>query len=181
MRSAIMLGLALILMVFGVESTLAQEDSVEVSRRSVAQHRDWNVFVEESPRKQCWSVSQPTESVHTRDGRVVAVRRGEIRLHIIFIPEINVLGQVSFASGYPFREGSSVTVEIDGQRFEMFTLGELAWTNSDEDDKKMVEALKLGKEAVVTGVSGRGTTTKDTFSLLGVTAAIEDAQRRCDG
>jgi hypothetical protein len=34
---------------------------------------------------------------------------------------------------------------------------------------------------VVTGVSGRGTQTQDTFSLLGFTAAIEDAEKRCAG
>jgi hypothetical protein len=39
--------------------------------------------------------------------------------------------------------------------------------------------MKRGAEAVVTGVSGRGTTTIDTFSLLGFTAAIEDAETRC--
>jgi hypothetical protein len=32
---------------------------------------------------------------------------------------------------------------------------------------------------VVTGVSSRGTTTKDTFSLLGFTAALDEAERRC--
>ena len=36
-------------------------------------------------------------------------------------------------------------------------------------------------EAVVTGVSSRGTNTQDTFSLLGFTASIEDAENRCSG
>ncbi|MEL6597855.1 MAG: invasion associated locus B family protein, partial [Pseudomonadota bacterium] len=43
----------------------------------------------------------------------------------------------------------------------------------------LVAAMKRGAEAVVTGRSGRGTTTKDTFSLLGFTAAVEDAEARC--
>ena len=34
-------------------------------------------------------------------------------------------------------------------------------------------------QAVLTGVSGRGTTTQDTFSLLGFTASVEEAERRC--
>ncbi len=38
-----------------------------------------------------------------------------------------------------------------------------------------------GAQAVVTGVSGRGTQTRDTFSLLGFTASVEEAQRRCAG
>ena len=31
----------------------------------------------------------------------------------------------------------------------------------------------------MTGTSARGTTTEDTFSLSGFTAAVEDAEARC--
>ena len=44
---------------------------------------------------------------------------------------------------------------------------------------KIVTAMKRGTEAVLTARSERGTQTKDTFSLLGFTAAIEDAETRC--
>jgi len=74
-----------------------------------------------------------------------------------------------------------VTVGIDGESVNLFTLGELAWTNSDEDDSRILAALKRGKEAVIVGMSSRGTKTTDTFSLLGVTAAAEDARNRCRG
>ncbi len=181
MHLGIVHGLAIVAMALGAELVMAQDDSNRESSNRVAQHRDWSVFEEDSPTKQCWTVSQPRESVHTRDGRVVSVRRGDILLLVSFIPAKDLSGQVSFQSGYPFRQGSVVTVDVDDQNFNLFTLGELAWTNSDEDDMKLVEALKLGKEAVVVGISSRGTTTKDTFSLFGVTAAIEDAEKRCTG
>jgi hypothetical protein len=32
---------------------------------------------------------------------------------------------------------------------------------------------------VISAQSARGTLTKDTFSLLGFTAAVEDAEKRC--
>jgi len=41
--------------------------------------------------------------------------------------------------------------------------------------------MKRGATAVVTGISKRGTITKDTFSLLGFTAALEDVEKRCGG
>lgn len=182
MRSGIVWGLAVIAviaMALGVHPAMAQQNSATESRNRVAVHNDWSVFMEETPLL-CWSVSQPRESVHTRDGRVVSVRRSQILLLISFNPK-DQDGWVSFHSGYPYRDGSEVSVNIDGQIFEMFTGGETAWTNTDEDDTRMIRALKLGGEAVVTGVSRRGTTTKDTFSLLGVTAATEDAQNRCRG
>ena len=40
---------------------------------------------------------------------------------------------------------------------------------------KIITAMKRGAQATVTARSARGTQTKDTFSLLGFTAAVEDA------
>jgi len=45
--------------------------------------------------------------------------------------------------------------------------------------KKMVQAMKRGAKATLTGRSSRGTKTEDTFSLKGFTAAVEDASKRC--
>ena len=151
----------------------------EVSNNQVAAKTDWSVFVENDP-KECWSVSTPTETVNTREGRVVAANRGEILLMVFYRPEAGANGQVAFTGGYPFRDGSQVSVEISGTAYSLFTDGDWAWPASPADDAKLVAAMKRGSTAVVTGVSSRGTTTKDTFSLLGFTAATEDAEKRCD-
>ncbi|MFV0512038.1 MAG: invasion associated locus B family protein [Jhaorihella sp.] len=153
---------------------LAQEES---SNR-VAAKTDWSVFVESDP-KECWSVSAPKETVNTRDGRVVAVRRGDILLFVFYRPGAEVQGQVTFTGGYPFAEGSTVNMDISGTEFELFTDGEWAWPATPADDAKIVTAMKRGAQAVLTARSSRGTQTKDTFSLLGFTAAIEDAEKRC--
>ena len=157
-------------------SAIAQEDS---SNR-VAANTDWSVFVESNP-DECWAVSAPKETVNTRDGNVVEVRRGDIRLIVFYRPSENVSGQVMFTGGYPFREDSTVSVQIGDVTYEMFTEGETAWPATDEDDARFVEAMKRGANAVLTAVSGRGTQTQDTFSLLGFTAAVEEAARRCEG
>lgn len=152
----------------------------ETSNNRVAANTDWSVFVEEDP-KECWSVSVPTETVNTRDGRVVSANRGEILLMVFYRPAAGAEGQVAFTGGYPFREGSQVSVDIGGTEFSLFTDGDWAWPASPADDARLVAAMKRGATAVVTGVSSRGTTTRDTFSLLGFTAATEDAERRCAG
>ena len=56
---------------------------------------------------------------------------------------------------------------------------EMAWASSAEEDGKIIAAMKRGAKAVVTARSSRGTTTKDTFSLLGFTAAVDEAKNRC--
>ena len=178
------MGLKLVRAIAGLcVATLASaaiaQDQEESSNR-VAAKTDWSVFVEDSP-KECWGVSAPKESVNTRDGRVVAVRRGDILLMVFYRPEAGVAGQVTFTGGYPFAGGSTVTLNISGTEFEMFTEGEWAWANKADDDAKIVAAMKRGSEAVLTARSSRGTKTQDTFSLLGFTAAIEDAEKRCSG
>ncbi|MFN4192406.1 MAG: invasion associated locus B family protein [Tabrizicola sp.] len=146
------------------------------STNRVATMTDWNVFTEESP-KECWGVSKPKETVNTRDGQPVSVRRGDILLFVTFRP--GKPGEISFTGGYPFAGGSTVDVAIDGSTFQLFTDGEWAWPGSADEDAKLLAAMKKGTTAVLTGRSGKGTQTKDTFSLRGFTAAMEDAEKRC--
>ncbi|WP_418361297.1 invasion associated locus B family protein [Sulfitobacter alexandrii] len=150
------------------------------STNRVAAKTDWSVFVEDNP-TECWGVSTPKETVNSRDGRVVAVNRGQTLLMVFYRPSAGAKGQVAFTGGYPFKSGSTVTMDISGTTFELFTEGEWAWPATTEDDAKIITAMKRGADAVVSGESGRGTDTKDTFSLLGFTAAVEDAAKRCGG
>lgn len=147
------------------------------STNRVATITDWNVFVEETPSKECWGVSKPKETVNSRDGKPVSVRRGDILLFVTFRPGKSP--EISFTGGYPFAGGSTVSVDVGGKVFELFTDGEWAWPGSPEDDAALMAALKGGATAVVSARSGKGTQTKDTFSLRGFTAAMEDAGKRC--
>ena len=170
------IGMAAALAIFATGSATAQESSTN----RVAANTDWSVFVEDNP-TECWGVSTPKESVNTRDDRVVAVNRGQTLLMVFYRPSAAAKGQVAFTGGYPFASGSSVNLNISGNSFDLFTEGEWAWPATTDDDSKIITAMKRGAEAVLTGRSGRGTKTKDTFSLLGFTAAVEDAAKRCGG
>nr|WP_089946719.1 invasion associated locus B family protein [Litoreibacter albidus] len=152
----------------------------EQSTNRVASKTDWSVFVEDNP-TQCWIVSSPKEVVNTKGGRVVAVTRGDTLMFVSYWPGAGKLGEVSFTGGYPYPDGATVSLEIGGSTFELFTSNETAWAPTPADDNKIISAMKRGSSAVVTGVSKRGTTTKDSFSLLGFTAALEDASKRCGG
>ncbi|AJE44753.1 invasion associated locus B family protein [Celeribacter indicus] len=155
---------------------VAQESS-----NQVASNTDWYVFEEANPSKQCWVVSKPKETVNTDEaGRIKSVRRGEILLFVSYAPSNGVKGQISFAGGYPFASGSEVTLDIGGTSFALFTDGETAWAATAADDEKIVASMKRGAAATLTGHSSRGTVTKDTFSLLGFTASVEEAAKRCD-
>ncbi|MFC2970325.1 invasion associated locus B family protein [Acidimangrovimonas pyrenivorans] len=157
-----------------VTSVHAQE-----STNRVATKTDWSVFTEGNP-KECWGVSAPKKTVITQNGKPVAAQRGDILLFVTFRPGQGDKGEVSFTGGYPFAKGSTVTLEIGDTKFDMITEGEWAWPTKPEDDGKVIAAMKAGASAVLTGHSSRGKTTKDTFSLLGFTAAMDDAAKRCN-
>lgn len=136
----------------------------------------WTAFKAEQP-KECWAVSLPKKTVNTKEGKPVEVQRGDIRLYIAYRPGQS--GEVSFTGGYPFASGSSVELVVGSQNFKLFTEGESAWTGSPDDDAKVISALRGGADAVVTGVSSRGTKTVDTFSLAGATAMTNKAKEAC--
>ena len=157
-------------------SAVAQDQSTN----RVAAETDWSVFVESDP-TECWAVSAPKETVNTRDGRVVAVRRSDILLFVAYRPGSGVEGEVSFTGGYPFAPGSTVELDIGGATFDLFTEGEWAWPANPAQDAQIISAMRRGSNASLTARSSRGTRTEDTFSLLGFTAALDEAARRCGG
>lgn len=152
---------------------LAQDSTNRVDAKT-----DWSVFVEDSP-TECWVVSAPKSTVNTKEGKVVAVNRGDILLFVSFRPGSNVSGEVSFTGGYPFKSDSTVNLKIGSASYELFVDGEWAWPASKAEDAKITTSMRRGASAIVTGMSSRGTKTEDTFSLLGFTAALEEAEKRC--
>ncbi|MDN5786686.1 invasion associated locus B family protein [Pseudorhodobacter sp.] len=173
MISRIIGALAGVLLGLAATTAFAQSETECVSAKT-----DWSVCVWNQP-KECWGVSKPKESVNSRDGKPVSARRGDILLFVTFRPGSGARGEVSFTGGYPFASGSTVNVNIDGKSFDLFSDGEWAWPANTSDDAGILAALKAGGSAIVTARSGRGTQTKDTFSLLGFTAAMQEAETRC--
>lgn len=170
MKKLTMLGLSALV------AAMASSAVAQVSTNVVAVEGDWSVFVGDNP-KECWVVSQPTETVNTRDGQPADVQRGDIRLYVAFRPGSEP--EVSFSGGYPFAADSAVDADVGGQNFKLFTQGESAWTGSPADDQRLLAALRAGSSVTLTGRSSRGTLTRDTFSLSGITAASRRAESQC--
>lgn len=170
MKRILARGLVIATFVVAASGAVAQE-----STNRVAANTDWSVFVENNP-KECWSVSKPKETVNTKGGRVVAVKRGDILLFVSY--RSGNAAEVSFTGGYPFKKDSTVALTIGSDSFQLFTDGEWAWARPEED-AKIIAAMKRGADAVAVGMSTHGTRTEDKFSLLGFTAAVDDASKRC--
>lgn len=159
-------------------SAAVSQSTVPLNKR-VAVEGDWGVYVEEKF-DECWVASVARKSVNTRGGKQVNnVKRGDILLFATFRGRGDTSPEVAFTGGYPFAPESKVQVQIGSDNFELIVSGEWSWAVDDAADSAIVAAMKKGATAVLTARSKRGTTTKDSFSLRGVTAALTEAQRRC--
>lgn len=152
--------------------------AAQESTNRVATKTDWSVFTEDGP-KECWGVSSPKNTLNTKDGKPAEVQRGDILLFVTFRPGAGAAGEISFTGGYPFAGGSNVDMEINGRSFALMTDGEWAWPADKGADATILAAMKAGSEAKLTARSSRGTQTQDTFSLMGFTAAMTEAENRC--
>ncbi len=121
----------------------------------------------------CYISSQPQEALPTN------VNRDPIHFLVVNRLGGGTFNEVQTLVGYPLAENSTPKASIDGREFDMVVEGSAAWLASASDEAPFVEAMKAGTKMVVRGRSKRGTDTTDTYSLLGVTAALEKIDRDC--
>jgi hypothetical protein len=106
-------------------------------------------------------------------------KRGEVFVFVTHRPGDREMNKISFETGYTFKESSEVRVTIDGQAYSLYTDGSTAWSSDTKEDSRMVNAMRAGSTMVMEGTSGRGTETRDTYSLSGFTAAHNAINKAC--
>ena len=170
--------LACATMVVSLVASLASAQEITV--KPIRTIQKWSVYIHETEgRKRCFAASAPQRSRNTRGGKPVSVRRGITQVAVLFQPNIAADGEVSFTGGYPFDPDETVKLTVSGNTFILYVDGEWAWAASPEVDQKIHDAFRNGTTAVVIGISTRGTTTTDTFSLYGFYKAFEQAKKLC--
>lgn len=158
--------------------------SVTVAMSQTAQpigsFHDWNAYTfNDSDGKSCYIAAQPQSSKYSQDisGRDPAFFL--ITTRIASDPAKTVRNEASTIIGYPFAPDSNVTVDVDGQKFTMFTREDNAWFEKRDSEAAFIEAIKAGNKMTVEGKSGRGTATTDEYSLSGVTAGLKAVADAC--
>ncbi len=103
-----------------------------------------------------------------------------------------VRNEVQTLVGYPMKPTTDSFFHqaiVDGKSYPMKSIAddpatnivdsEAAWLASTDDEAGFVGAIKAGATLVVKGTSTRGTETTDTYSLSGVTAAMQAIDTAC--
>ncbi|OPB30390.1 invasion associated locus B family protein [Bartonella sp. WD12.1] len=119
----------------------------------------------------CYVLSVPLSALPT------TVNHGDNFFLVTKRSDSPVIFEPQFMAGYTLKEGSKVIVTVGDKNFDFFTKDSSAWLASSEMEKQLVSAMRSGKDMVVKATSKRGTDTTYTYSLKGVTAALNMAQK----
>ncbi len=140
----------------------------------IIESKGWSAYVlSEGSGSVCYMVSKPLKAQGNYS------KRGDIFALITHRPSERSKNVFSYITGYTYKPGGDVSVEIDGKKFLLFTQDDTAWAPDPETDQRIAEAIRSGSKMVVKGVSERGTATTDTFSLSGSTAAHDAITKKC--
>ena len=135
----------------------------------IKQHNAWGAYSHAGANgKVCYILSIPTaKEPADRD-------HGDVFFMLAKHPGQNVTLEPQFTVGYPFADQSKVVLDIDGKKFSMFTKGSNAWMENPAEEPTVVSAMRSGRSMSVSGESRRGTKTKYSYSLSGVTASLNE-------
>ena len=93
-------------------------------------------------------------------------------------PGQNVAFEPQFMAGYELKAETKVTVTVGDKSFSMFTSGKSAWMENAAEEPSLLAAMKGGQSMSIAATSKRGTATAYTFSLSGISKAL-DAVKSC--
>ena len=126
--------------------------------------------------KVCYALAKPKTIQPTK------VARDPIFLLINNWPERKVEYELEVVPGYMYKDGEPVFAQVGTVKVELFTRNEgggSAWVKDPGDETVLLAAMRKGSTITVSGVSQRGTHTKDTYSLSGLNAALDRIHDAC--
>ncbi|MEJ0011167.1 MAG: invasion associated locus B family protein [Bauldia sp.] len=145
---------------------------------NIGTYKDWNAFTSsDGGNKMCFVATQPTDSKYSQP----ASGRDPAFFQITRIPAGGRVNEVSSIAGYTFAANADVTIDVDGAKFKMFLDAahpDTAWSVA-ETEAALVDAMKKGHVMTMTGTSKRNTVITDTYSLSGISAALDAVTKEC--
>lgn len=142
----------------------------------LGQYSDWGVYAANpSGRKVCFALSKPIKAETNPPNRP----RDEPYLFISSRPAEKVKDEISVIFGYAFKPNAEASVEVGGSNFSLYTQSDGGWIKNAAEEPRLIDSLRKGSDATVKGVSARGTTTTDVYSLKGIGQALDRVAKEC--
>jgi invasion protein IalB len=123
--------------------------------------------------KICFAATLPTAK------EPAGANRAKILFYIPAWPKEGVKAEVSVKLCYTIKADSDVTVTVGSDAFTLFAKDDRAYVEDATEELKLIEAMKKGSKLTVQAVSSRGTATTDTYSLAGLSQALQALAAGC--
>lgn len=134
----------------------------------------WRIFTDTAEPKQiCFIATQPVETLPK------GANRSPIYFYVSTWPKDGIKTELSVKLGYPIKKGSEPLLTIGTEKFKMFIKDDRAFIADATRELKLLDAMKKGSKMTIEGVSERGTETADTYSLGGLSRALQTLATNC--
>ena len=142
----------------------------------IGQFGTWGAYTATpNGRKVCFALAKPSSSKTNPPNRP----RDPAYAFVSTRPAEKVTNEVSIMIGYTLKPGSESTLEVGGASYAMYTQGDGLWIKNAAEEERMVDAMRKPADVTVKGVSAKGTETIDTFSLKGLSQALDRLAQDC--
>lgn len=142
----------------------------------LGQYAEWGAYTATPDgRKICFTLAKPSSSSTTPAGR----KRDPAFVFISSRPSENVRNEISVIIGYAFRPSSEAIAEVGAAKFAMYTQNDGAWIKNVAEEARLIDAMRKGADLTIRGTSSRGTQSTDTYSLKGLSQAMDRADQEC--
>ena len=134
---------------------------------------DWGAYMARGKEKTCYALASPKERAPS------TLKRDQAYVFISSRPSENVRNEVSIIMGFPLKENGEAKAEIGSASYELIGKGTNAWIKNAAKEPQLVEDLKKGSKLTVKAASNKGSQTTDSYSLAGLSQALERVQKEC--
>ncbi len=142
----------------------------------IGQFGTWGAYTAApNGKKVCFALAKPSSSKTNPPNRP----RDPAYAFVSTRPAEKVTNEVSVMIGYTLKPGSESTLEVGGAAYSMYTQGDGLWIKNAAEEERMVDAMRKAADVTVKGTSAKGTETTDTFSLKGLSQALDRLAQDC--
>lgn len=142
----------------------------------LGQYGTWGAYsATPGGKRVCFALAKPSSSKTNPPNRP----RDPAYAFVSTRPAEKVINEVSIMIGYQLKPGSESSLEVGGASYAMYTQGDGLWIKNAAEEERMVDAMRKAADVTVKGMSAKGTETTDTFSLKGLSQALDRIAQDC--
>ena len=178
-RPALVLLGALALPILVVDAAQAQRkpaaSQAEAAKPAlVGQFGDWGAFATpQAKARTCYALSQPKTRAPGN------LNRDPAYVFVSHRPAEKVRNEVAIIVGFDVKEDSKPTAEIGDEEFALVAKGPNLWLRNATEEGKFITAMRKGARMTIKARSTRNNLTTDSYSLSGVSQALDRATKEC--